>query len=114
MVKSKTEITPEQIAVAHRIVGRPSKRRPIIVRIEQPDVKSATLKQRRQLKDTGMSIHEDLVKAVWDKLGAIKEKEEPVDVEQQNVYQDPQGQDSQMYLWNTHSRLRRLLLLLSN
>jgi hypothetical protein len=77
--KMKIEITPEQIAVTHRIFGRPNKPRPIIVRFEQHDVKFAVLKQRRQLNDTGVSIHEDLVKAVSDKLLAIKEKEECVD-----------------------------------
>ena len=77
--KLRIEINRDQIAVAHRIAGRSGKVRPIIVRFDQHDVKFTVLKQRRQLKGSGVSIQEDLVKAVWDKLAAIKDSEDCAD-----------------------------------
>jgi len=75
MVKEylKIEIKQGQIAIAHRILGKQGRHRPIIVRFEQHDVKYAVLKQRRQLKGTGVSIQEDLARAVWEKLDMVKE-----------------------------------------
>jgi len=57
MVKKELhiEIKPEQIAIDHRIVGKQGRHRPLIVRFKQHDIKFAVLKQRRQLKGTGIS-----------------------------------------------------------
>ena len=70
------EIRPEQIAITHRILGKQGKPRPIIVRFGDHEVKYTMLKQRRQLKGSGISIQEDLVRGVWDKLSMIKESKQ--------------------------------------
>jgi len=66
------ELKPSQIAIAHRIAGKEGRHRPILVRFEQHDVKYTVLKQRRRLKDSGISIQEDLTRLVWEKLAMVK------------------------------------------
>ena len=67
-------VTPNEVEIAHRLgQSRSDRPRPIIVCSHSRKVKSDVLMSRRKLKQTGISIGEDLTQANYRLLTRVKE-----------------------------------------
>ena len=69
--KLKLQIGTADINAAHRLPARDNNIKPIIVRFFARDVKQTVLKNRSKLRGTGISIHEDLCKAMSQLLNRV-------------------------------------------
>lgn len=76
----QTEVKSEDIDICHRI-GKPSmpnmpptrrKQRPIIVKFTSHKMKSAVMRKKKDLKDTGYGMAEDLTYEIYKRLSDIK------------------------------------------